>query len=195
MNLQLIDRLGQQTCKTQTLTLSGATGNYAWRGLAAPNLLAYVSTRFEVGNLTVPEAAIYLASNPTFGDIVSVTIGSTTLKIDDATPLTRAQWYWPGHSALAGQPASASITYDCVDPAGETQLVRVEWPAPYASLPMLVQRAPTGERSNLAAIISRNNNTGHFTDDPGAGTWDYRLGYLGEWGPWAEIVVPPAPSP
>jgi len=87
---------------------------------------------------------------------------------------------------------------ELLDEVGQsgTKLVRVQWPIRFT--PGDVQRAPTGERTSQAAIVETNNVVGVYDDDPGAGTWDYRIrwpsGDSGAFGPWASIMVP-SPGP
>ncbi|WP_420431372.1 hypothetical protein [Candidatus Poriferisocius sp.] len=72
-----------------------------------------------------------------------------------------------------------------------TPKVRAAWPIGFT--PADLQRAPSGERTSMAQIISTGNVIGVVDDNPGEGTWDYRIrhpsGDSGEWGPWASIAV------
>ncbi|WP_420431248.1 hypothetical protein [Candidatus Poriferisocius sp.] len=72
-----------------------------------------------------------------------------------------------------------------------TPKVRAAWPIGFT--PADLQRAPSGERTSNAQIIATGNVIGVVDDNPGKGTWDYRIrhpsGDSGEWGPWASINV------
>ena len=50
-------------------------------------------------------------------------------------------------------------------------------------------RAPLGERTHLVEVIAQNR-AGRYSDDPGDGTWEYRVrfppGDAGIWGAWSE---------
>ena len=79
-----------------------------------------------------------------------------------------------------------------------TPKVRAAWPISFS--PADLQRAPHGDRTSQAAIIATGNVLGIYDDNPGEGTWDYRIrhpsGDSGEWGPWASIAVAtPGPLP
>ena len=68
--------------------------------------------------------------------------------------------------------------------------VSLQWIYP---VPVDIARAPMGERGALVVVIA-SDVTSPYIDAPGVGSWDYRLGEDGVWGPWATITVPqPAP--
>ena len=78
------------------------------------------------------------------------------------------------------------------------QRVQLTWAA---GQPVTIQRAPTGERTSLAEIIAINapgqgrGDHRTYVDDPGPGTWDYRIQRSGVWSPWQSITVPEPVTP
>ena len=79
-----------------------------------------------------------------------------------------------------------------------TPKVRASWPIGFT--PADLQRAQAGPRGPQDPVtISTGNAIGVHDDDPGEGTWHYRIGYPSQasppvFGPWAAIAVA-APGP